>query len=69
MMNDVRKIVIDALARIVAEKRIRVMNIGMTNSNTDEVTRMRLSIDYAQAQSDLSNAEEALRAEMSREGE
>jgi hypothetical protein len=46
MMNDVRKIVIDALARIVAEKRIR-----------------------AQAQSDLSNAEEALRAEMSREGE
>ena len=64
MNDDAKKLVLVSLGALVAEKRARVNAVGMMNANTDEVTRMRLSMDYAQAQSDLMNAESALRAAM-----
>jgi hypothetical protein len=61
-MRPERKLIIDSLGAVVAEKRMRMQSLGMMNANTDEVSRMRLSIDYAQAQADLHTAEAALRA-------
>ena len=64
MNNEAKKLVLVSLGALVAEKRARLNAVGMMNANTDEVTRMRLSMDYAQAQADLTNAESALQAAM-----
>jgi putative aminopeptidase FrvX len=65
-MEAARKMILDRMGAIVAEKRQRVQMLGMMNANTDEVTRMRQSIEYSQALANLANAEADLRAEMSK---
>jgi hypothetical protein len=64
-----KKVILDALGQSVAEKRERLAGLGMMNVHgVDEVTRARMSMVYAQAQSDLWNAERDLAAAI-RKGE
>ena len=56
------KLVIDSLAAQVAEKRRMVDGLGAMNANVDEATRMAQSMKYAQARSELWNAQDALRS-------
>jgi hypothetical protein len=68
MSETVRNLEIDALSKIVAQRRVRVESLGMMNVNgRDEADRMRLSMDYSQAQADLWNAESDLRLAIERQ--
>jgi hypothetical protein len=66
-VNPEHKVIIDGLAAAVAEKRQLVEGLGMMNVNgVDEAARMRQSMRFTQARSDLWNAESALRAAIAR---
>jgi phosphoribosyl-AMP cyclohydrolase len=66
-MKPEHRAIIDGLAASVAEKRQRVEGLGMMNAaGVDEATRMRQSMAYTQARSELWNAEDDLRAAIAR---
>ena len=67
-MKPEHKVIVDGLSAVVAEKRQRFQNLGMMNANVDEATRMRQSMQLSQAQSELWNAEDALRAAIAKYG-
>jgi hypothetical protein len=66
-MSEASKLVIQSLSTLVAEKRQLVQGLGMMNANVDEATRMRQSMQFAQARSELWNAEDALRSAIAAE--
>ncbi len=66
-MSEERKLILDCLGAVVAEKRLFFQGLRMQNTyGLNEVAGARLSMRFAQAQAELLNAESILRAEIAR---